>query len=99
MKTITDYDQLFDPNTFTVETMWKMYRMLILPVDVSKVQHDETKKAFYAGFLECFKVMSDYAGNLEEDEACKLFDRLGKEGIDFYEKMVHEHGLGNAKKT
>lgn len=87
-----DYSDIFHPNTFTVAMVWKMYASIVLPKDVSRIQHDETRKAFYAGFLEGFKVMTDYAANLSEDDACLLFNRLMTEGTAFYDEMVKAHG-------
>jgi hypothetical protein len=97
MKKILEYSDIFDSKTFKVHQVWDMYAVLVLPKDVSRVQYDETKKAFYAGFLECFKIMTDYASNLEEDDACQLFTRLNDEGMDFMKLMIEQHGTSSTE--
>ena len=95
MKRPIAYDEIFDPQTYTIAISWRMFAATVLPLGCSKVQTDETKKAFYAGFLECFKVMVDYSSALEEDEASHLFTRLTEEGNDFFQEMVKQHNNGN----
>ncbi len=85
-----EYPEIFDPKTFKVEHMWLMYARAVLPRHVSQIQHDETRNAFYAGFLECFKMMSEFSSELEEDDACILFNRLSKEANEFFEEMVKQ---------
>lgn len=82
------YSEVFNPKTFKVEDVWTMYAIAVLPRHVSQIQHDETKNAFYAGFLECFKMFNDFACDLEEDAACELFNRLQKESEEYFEKLV-----------
>lgn len=85
------YSDVFNPKTFKVEDIWKMYAMAVMPNGASQVQHDETKNAFYAGFLECFKMFNDFASELEEAEAFELFNRLQIEANDFFETLFKRH--------
>lgn len=91
------YHEVFNPNTFTIDQIWSIYARFVLPKPCSQVQHDEMKKAFYAGFLDCFKVMIDFSEGLSEEESCVLFERLSKEGANFFDLMVKEHGPVNGQ--
>lgn len=92
-----DYSKLLDPEKFSIDLVWQVFAKAILPPDASRIQYVETKKAFYAGFLECFKVMTDYAGGLTESDACKLFNRLSAESHDFFEIMKRDHPIPKGK--
>jgi hypothetical protein len=74
----------------SVAFLWLNFAGFVLPPNAPEIQRDEMKKAFYAGFLECFKVMNDYATALPDDEATKLFARLSRESKDFYRLMLEE---------
>lgn len=86
------YADVFDHKAFKVAHVWALYSTSIHNEATSRVQYEETKKAFYAGFLDCFKVMSDYGERLSEDDACQLFTRLQIENEEFFEAMVKAHG-------
>lgn len=80
------------PEKISIEFLWKVYSGEIFRGrEVSKLQYDEMRKSFYCGFTECFKLMSDFASNLPEDQACDLFSALAKEGGDFVDKLMREH--------
>lgn len=79
------------PADMSIGLLWKLFEGHVIPVDASAIQRDEMKKAFFAGFTECFKVMNDYAVTLDESAAVKLFTKLSEESHAFYERMKREH--------
>jgi hypothetical protein len=84
----TDYVK---PQDMGIAFLWANFAGFVLPADASETQRNEMRKAYYAGFFECFKVMNDYAVRLPEDEAAKLFERLCEENEQFFNKMMKEH--------
>jgi len=78
-----------DPTTITISVLWEMYaRNIFTNVEVSSAQYSETKQAFYVGFSECFKLMSDIAGDLPEDKACEMFSRIAVESNTFLNSLI-----------
>jgi hypothetical protein len=77
------YADLFKPGEFRIEKLWILFSCAVLPDDVAAVQHDDMRKAFYAGFLECFKVMTDYASDLSEEDACKVLSSIADQVEEF----------------
>lgn len=91
MTTPTTYPEIIKPADMSIALLWTAFAGYVLPADASPVQREEMKKAFFAGFTECFKVMNDYATELDEQAAVQLFTRLNNECIEFYERMKKEH--------
>lgn len=78
-----------EPEKITIEVLWRIYADHIFKgKEISAVQYQETKQAFFIGFGECFKLMSDFAGDLEEDHACNLFSGLARQINDFQEAAI-----------
>lgn len=76
------------PEKITIEVLWRIYADHIFKnKEVSAVQYQETKQAFFIGFGECFKLMTDFASDLQEDHACTLFSGLAKQ-INQYQTNV-----------
>jgi len=91
LKSALKYTDVMKPQDINIAHCWLMYAAHVLPAGAPAIQRDETRKSFYAGFVECFKIMSDLTDTLPEDEVCKVLDRLDGEARDFYKKLVAEH--------
>jgi hypothetical protein len=86
-----DYSEILKPEQFSIELLWKAYASAVIPKSAPPIQFSETRLAFYAGFLECFKVVTDYASGLEEDEACKLLSAINDESRRFVKELNEDH--------
>lgn len=74
------YTDIIDPKNISIASMWKMYSSTCLSgKQYSGEQYAELQTTFCVGFIEAFKLLTDIAGDMEEGEACKLFDAIAKE--------------------
>lgn len=85
------------PEEISAEMLWRLYVTHAYEgKDVSSVQYKETKKAFFIGFNECFKVLSDFASDLPEEKACEMLTKLAKELNEFVRSTL-ERDVYNKK--
>lgn len=85
------YTDVMKPEDINIAHLWTVFAGAVLDAGAPQIQRDEMRKSFYAGFVECFKIMTDLSDVLSEDEACKVLDGLNKEARAFYETMVKAH--------
>lgn len=85
------------PADMSVGFLWTIFAAAVIP-DVSEIQRSEMRKAFYAGFSECLRVMHDYAGaELPEEQAAQLLERMAREANEFVLKLVADVRAGSTK--
>jgi hypothetical protein len=84
------YKDFFDPKDISIAQLWTIFAGAVLPADASPVQRQEMRKAFYAGFIEAFRIMTEFSADLPQDEAMSVLDRLNVESLDFVKGMVAE---------
>ena len=85
------YTDFFDPKDISIARCWAVVAVALFKDNpVSKVQHDEMRKTFYIGFTECFKIMTDLAGDLSEEEAANVLKRISDEASAFHLKTMAE---------
>ena len=89
------YTKLMKPEEISVDKIWTLFKIAVIPKDASTLQVLEMKKSFFAGFIECFKVMSDVSTDLDEKDACGVLSRINLEAHEFFEQMMREAGLGH----
>jgi hypothetical protein len=88
-------DLLKDPSKLTIELLWRLYaEHTFKGVAVGRYQYAETKQAFFIGFNECFKIMSDMADRLSEEDACKVITRIHEEAADFMDNVIERKFAG-----
>jgi len=85
-----NYPDLVQSKDMSINLLWALFAQAVLPLNASPLQQDEMRKAFFAGFIECFKVVTDYATALPEDDAAELLSRLNTEATEFVEKVLAE---------
>lgn len=85
------YLDVMKPEDINIAHLWVAFAGAVLPTAASALQREETRKAFYAGFCECFKIFSDLSSQLTEDEAVAVFERLNKESLAFFNEMMSTH--------
>ena len=69
--------------------MWKIFVSTVYPtVKADSVQYAEMRRCFYAGFIECFKVMDDLSMTMTEDQASEQLSRINKETRAFFDKDI-----------
>jgi hypothetical protein len=88
------YAQVIDPNNISIEGMWRIYAGACLvgkniPADV----YIEIKKAFGVGFVESFKLVTDVAGDMPEELACKMFSNIAAEASRFAHIQLKVDGV------
>lgn len=64
-----------------IEAGWETYRLKVVPSTASKVQLDETRKAFYAGASHLFAAMMTHLeeGSEETPADLQMMDNLFEE--------------------
>jgi len=82
-------DLIDDIDKLTVENMWRMYAHNVFGgYTIGRTQYAETKQAYFIGFAEAFKLMSDMSERLPEDDACKFLSRINREIGDFIDAAL-----------
>lgn len=75
-----------------IEAQWQEYRKRVMPPEVSVIQLDETRKAFYSGVAALFGVltstMSDGLEPTEDD--MKIMDGIKSELDDYIKERQDE---------
>lgn len=84
------YTDLLKPEDISIAFLWTIFAGAVLDPEAPKVQRQEMRKAFYGGFVECFKIMVDLSDTLSDAEAAKVLDRLSRESHEFFEAMTKE---------
>ncbi len=84
-----NYLDIFRPEEISVDKIWDVVAtMLFKNMQPSKIQHDEMKRAFFIGFTENFKLMTDVSDRLSEVQACNVLSRINNELNKFHEEQV-----------
>lgn len=84
-----NYLDLFAPEDIHIEKLWFVIsKAMYKGQEVTQLQHDEMRKAFYIGFTECFKIMADLSDRLSEDQAAAVLSRLSDEARAFHDKEI-----------
>ncbi len=84
------YTDVMKPKDLSIAHLWTHFAFMVLPINAPKSQREEMRKAFYAGFVECFKIVVDMSTELPEAEAAKVLDRLRKESHEFFESFTRQ---------
>ncbi len=78
-----------NPKDISVEMLWKIYSgHIFVGIEVSAEQYSETKQAFFVGFSECFRFMTDISSGLEENDACAVLSKPAKETNVFLNSVM-----------
>lgn len=85
------YTDVMKPEDISIAFCWLNYSSFVLPPTVSNVQREEMRKAFYAGFIECFKIMVDISDVCTVEQAGAALDRMSAEAKEFFDAMMKEH--------
>jgi len=88
------------PEAVTIGFCWDTFAHFTMPtVPKDTVQYKEMRKAFYAGFVECFKIMNDLSLSTEltEDQACTVLSKISNEGNQFFDELIKEHPIGGQR--
>jgi hypothetical protein len=88
-----NYVDVIEPKELNIAYLWTLFAGAVLPADAPAIQREEMRKAFYAGFVECFKIINDVAVKLPEPQSYQLLEKISDEANEFFEKMMKEHGL------
>ena len=74
------YTDFIDPKHISIENMWKLYvATSLVGKTYSRDQYQELQTAFCIGFIESFKLLTDIAAELPEDQACDMFSKIANE--------------------
>ncbi len=84
--------QVVKPEDISIAYLWTIFAGAVMSADAPAIQREEMRKAFFSGFLECFKIINDISTALPEAEAFKVLARLRDENNAFFEKMMSEIG-------
>lgn len=88
-KKISWADIFTDPNKIKVEMFWRLYAEQIFKgVEVSTVQYQETKQAYFVGFSECFKIMTDISERFDENQASDILSDLARESNQYIDSLI-----------
>lgn len=82
------YLDFFKPEDIQLKKMWEVIARMLFPKGASEIQYLEMRRAFYIGFTECFKIMSDVSDRMSEEEASKVLARLHNEVNSFFENEI-----------
>jgi len=86
--TLLKYTDVMKPEDISIAYLWILFAGQVLDPGAPEMQRQEMRKAFYAGFVECFKVVTDLADELTEEQTVATLDRLQRESQEFFEEMM-----------
>lgn len=80
-----------------IEVQYQAYlqRVGLTEEMMKPIQKQETRRAFFAGFVQALVLMRDDIGALPEMVAVSLLEKLLNEGLQFWEKEAREHKKNN----
>ena len=85
-----NYAHVMKPEDINIAHLWTVFAGLVLSPGAPTLQRQEMRRAFYAGFVECFKITVDLSTALPEADACRVLDGLSKEANAFVEEYLRE---------
>lgn len=86
------YTDVMKAEDINIAHLWTQFAGIVIPADAPAVQREEMRRAFYAGFVECFKITIDISTTLPEADAARVLDGLNKESRAFFEEMKERYG-------
>lgn len=88
------YTDVMKPEDISVAHLWTHFAAMVVPLGASAGQREDMRRSFYAGFLECFKIVTDVSTELPEQRAAQVLERIDAEVKAFYEEMDGGKKLG-----
>jgi len=81
----------------SIEEEWLDFAAMVIPgVGPGSVQHDEMKKAFFAGVWVVRNALLEIAQpHVSKDEGIQYFESIADEFEEFASKMMREYGERN----
>lgn len=67
----------------TIAQKWDTFHTLVIPSHASKLQVTEMRRAFYCGFQESLRLLTEGVGSLPADEGSKAISALLEEANAF----------------
>lgn len=80
-----------DVDDISIAQLWTLFSAHVISASAPAMQREEMRKAFYAGFCECFKFFTDVSQELPVEQAVGILDRVNKEAHEFFVRMMKEH--------
>lgn len=71
------------PQMPTIAQKWDTFRTLVLPPNASRVQVTEMRRAFYCGFQESMRILTEGVGQLPDEEGLAAIAALLDEANAF----------------
>ncbi len=87
------YTDVMRPEDISIAYLWTMFAGAVLDANAPEIQRTEMRRAFYAGFVECFKITTDIATGLPEAQSYAVLSRISGEAVDFFNTMMSENGI------
>lgn len=87
------YTDVMKPDDISIAHLWLLFAGAVLPADATAGQREDMRRAFFAGFVECFKIFTDVSSALPEADACRVLDGINKEAHAFFDEMKLRHGF------
>jgi hypothetical protein len=81
----------------TLTENWQSFNDKVIPANASDVQRTETRRAFHAGFIRCFELLTDHCASLDADDAFIFMDKLNIEVMTYLGDMTSEAGIDSSQ--
>ncbi len=84
-----NYADLIQKGNLTVANIWTILATFIYKdKQPPEIQRNEMRRTFYMGFTECFRIMTDAADAMSEDQASDFLTKISKEVNEFHEQEI-----------
>lgn len=81
-------------NKIDIEQKWNKFAFMVISPKAPEIQREEMKKAFYAGFIDCFSYLKHVIGNSkDEDESIENLQDIEKQTHKFMNDYRKKHGV------
>lgn len=90
MAGISSWPEILPPEAMSLNRLWLLYFNCMQLEKCLPVQQTEMRKAFVAGFTECFKIIADYSEVLDDRKALEFMTRIHDECDKEVQSMIAE---------
>jgi hypothetical protein len=77
----------------TLPDIWQSFNDKVVHANASDIQRIEMRRAFHAGFICCWELLTDHVASLDKDEAIEFMNSRESEIMSYLSVMMNEAGI------
>lgn len=77
----------------TLAENWKSFEFAIINPNAPQLQREEMRRAFHAGFLRAYQILTDSCAEMEEEQAVETMSTLENEILAYGLELLDAAGM------